>query len=341
MKGRARSATGRGRHPPVSREAGRVRGSQPAVGHGCRRGRGDLEPSRPAPRVPASHRRPDAPAAPHHRRRQRLRRRHRDDAARRLPRRRRGDAARTNTGGAGGFALGLDAALDGPVDARVADGRRHGSRADRAGGAGGRAGTHRRPVPAVVASPGRLDRRPRPPDEHATAQARLRADEREAAARVGCVPIRSASFVSILVDADGVRERGLPVADYFLWNDDFEFTTRLIRGRRGLFCPRPVVVHKTKAFAGTEPTRATASSSRFATSSGCYAARAASTPGRRCCTPAPPCAAGCARSPRPRTASAGAGARPWRPCGPDTRPTPTDEVLKAAVGEGPEADRAG
>jgi rhamnopyranosyl-N-acetylglucosaminyl-diphospho-decaprenol beta-1,3/1,4-galactofuranosyltransferase len=69
---------------------------------------------------------------------------------------------------------------------------------------------------------------------------------------VGCVPIRSASFVSILVDASIVSERGLPIADYFLWNDDFEFTTRLLRGRRGLFCPRSVVVHKTKAFAGTE-----------------------------------------------------------------------------------------
>ena len=34
-------------------------------------------------------------------------------------------------------------------------------------------------------------------------------------------------------------------ADYFLWNDDFEFTTRLLRGQAGLLCPASVVVHKT------------------------------------------------------------------------------------------------
>ncbi|HYO32292.1 MAG TPA: glycosyltransferase [Nocardioidaceae bacterium] len=74
----------------------------------------------------------------------------------------------------------------------------------------------------------------------------------EAAARaVGCIPIRSASFVSVLIDAATARQRGLPVADYFLWNDDFEFTTRLIRGRRGLYCPASVVVHKTASFGAT------------------------------------------------------------------------------------------
>jgi len=69
---------------------------------------------------------------------------------------------------------------------------------------------------------------------------------------VGCVPIRSASFVSILVDAAECRRRGLPRADYFLWNDDFEFTTRLLRGNTGLLCPASVVVHKTKTFGSTD-----------------------------------------------------------------------------------------
>jgi len=76
--------------------------------------------------------------------------------------------------------------------------------------------------------------------------------ERDAAAAAGCVPIRSASFVSILVDAALCRERGLPQADYFLWNDDFEFTTRLLRGTAGLLCPASVVVHKTKTFGSTD-----------------------------------------------------------------------------------------
>ena len=76
--------------------------------------------------------------------------------------------------------------------------------------------------------------------------------ERLAASAVGCVPIRSASFVSILVDAGECRRRGLPRADYFLWNDDFEFTTRLLRGNTGLLCPASVVVHKTKTFGSTD-----------------------------------------------------------------------------------------
>ena len=76
--------------------------------------------------------------------------------------------------------------------------------------------------------------------------------ERLAASAVGCVPIRSASFVSILVDAGECRRRGLPRADYFLWNDDFEFTTRLLRGNTGLLCPASVVVHKTRTFGSTD-----------------------------------------------------------------------------------------
>ncbi|HVM26131.1 MAG TPA: glycosyltransferase family 2 protein [Mycobacteriales bacterium] len=76
--------------------------------------------------------------------------------------------------------------------------------------------------------------------------------QRRAAAAAGCVPVRSASFVSVLVDAAAVRAVGLPLADYFLWNDDFEFTTRLLRGRRGLWCPASVVVHRTKKFGSTD-----------------------------------------------------------------------------------------
>ncbi|HEY9240695.1 MAG TPA: glycosyltransferase family 2 protein, partial [Streptosporangiaceae bacterium] len=76
--------------------------------------------------------------------------------------------------------------------------------------------------------------------------------EQRRAAAASCVPIRSASFVSILVDAAACRQRGLPQADYFLWNDDFEFTTRLLRGRAGWLCPASVVVHKTRTFGSTD-----------------------------------------------------------------------------------------
>jgi rhamnopyranosyl-N-acetylglucosaminyl-diphospho-decaprenol beta-1,3/1,4-galactofuranosyltransferase len=36
-----------------------------------------------------------------------------------------------------------------------------------------------------------------------------------------------------------------------LWNDDFEFTTRLLRGGRGLYCPASLAVHKTASFGST------------------------------------------------------------------------------------------
>jgi rhamnopyranosyl-N-acetylglucosaminyl-diphospho-decaprenol beta-1,3/1,4-galactofuranosyltransferase len=76
--------------------------------------------------------------------------------------------------------------------------------------------------------------------------------ERAAAASLGVLPVRSASFVSSLVRADAVRESGLPLADYFLWNDDFEFTAKLLRTRRGVFAPRSVVLHKTKILGSTD-----------------------------------------------------------------------------------------
>ncbi|SDQ10044.1 glycosyltransferase [Quadrisphaera sp. DSM 44207] len=79
-----------------------------------------------------------------------------------------------------------------------------------------------------------------------------RAAARAGAASAGAVPVRSASFVSLLVDAEAVRADGLPVADYFIWNDDFEFTTRLLRARTGLHCPASVVVHETRVFGGTD-----------------------------------------------------------------------------------------
>lgn len=66
------------------------------------------------------------------------------------------------------------------------------------------------------------------------------------------VPVRSASFVSMLVEADAVRACGLPVVDYFIWNDDFEFSSRLLRNDVGYYCNRSVVIHKTKALGSTD-----------------------------------------------------------------------------------------
>lgn len=71
---------------------------------------------------------------------------------------------------------------------------------------------------------------------------------RAAAELADARPVRTASFVSVLLDADAVRAVGLPLADYFLWNDDFEFTARLLRRRVGLYVPSSRVVHLTARF---------------------------------------------------------------------------------------------
>jgi rhamnopyranosyl-N-acetylglucosaminyl-diphospho-decaprenol beta-1,3/1,4-galactofuranosyltransferase len=76
--------------------------------------------------------------------------------------------------------------------------------------------------------------------------------ERRAAAGRGSMPVRSTSFVSMLIRADVVREVGLPIADYFIWNDDFEYSTRALRGRRGVRVPASVVVHKTRVLGSTD-----------------------------------------------------------------------------------------
>ena len=72
------------------------------------------------------------------------------------------------------------------------------------------------------------------------------------AALAGARQIRTASFVSILLDARAVREVGLPRASYFLWNDDFEYTSRILRGRIGLYVPDSVVRHLTRALGSSD-----------------------------------------------------------------------------------------
>ncbi|PWD52104.1 glycosyl transferase [Serinibacter arcticus] len=78
------------------------------------------------------------------------------------------------------------------------------------------------------------------------------ASQRAAARRLDGLNVRSTSFVSMLASTATIRRRGLPVADYFIWNDDFEYSTRLIRDGRGIHVPSSVVVHKTKALASTD-----------------------------------------------------------------------------------------
>jgi GT2 family glycosyltransferase len=160
-----------------------------------------------------------------------------------------------NTGGAGGFAAGIERALTFDPDLvwlldddTVPRPTAAEALATAWAGYEQATGTH----PSVLAS--RVvwtDGRDHPMNTPRTKPGASKA-ERAAADEVGCTPIRSASFVSIMCDAGVIGERGLPIADYFLWNDDFEYSTRLIRDRSGLYCPESVVVHKTRTFGSTD-----------------------------------------------------------------------------------------
>jgi GT2 family glycosyltransferase len=43
----------------------------------------------------------------------------------------------------------------------------------------------------------------------------------------GIVSISSATFVSLLIPCKAIRAVGYPIADYFIWGDDTEYTTRI------------------------------------------------------------------------------------------------------------------
>lgn len=45
----------------------------------------------------------------------------------------------------------------------------------------------------------------------------------------GLLKIKRATFVSLLINMDAVKQIGLPIASYFIWGDDTEYTSRLTR----------------------------------------------------------------------------------------------------------------
>ncbi len=63
--------------------------------------------------------------------------------------------------------------------------------------------------------------------------------------------VKSCSFVSLLVSRWAVEKHGLPIKEYFIWQDDVEYTLRLSRSYPGLFCPNSRVVHDTERNEGT------------------------------------------------------------------------------------------
>ena len=74
------------------------------------------------------------------------------------------------------------------------------------------------------------------------------------------LPLRTATFVSLLVHRDAVERFGLPDASFFIWSDDLEYTARVTRGGgAAVLVADSVVEHRTK-----EPhTAVTAAGERF------------------------------------------------------------------------------
>lgn len=60
------------------------------------------------------------------------------------------------------------------------------------------------------------------------------------------LPLRTATFVSLLVHRGAVDRHGLPLKRYFLWSDDIEYTARIMGHEPGFLVPASVTVHKTK-----------------------------------------------------------------------------------------------
>jgi GT2 family glycosyltransferase len=68
-----------------------------------------------------------------------------------------------------------------------------------------------------------------------------------AAAEQRLMPLRTATFVSLLLHRGAVDRHGLPLKRYFLWSDDIEYTARILGEEPGYLVPASVAVHKTKS----------------------------------------------------------------------------------------------
>ncbi len=58
--------------------------------------------------------------------------------------------------------------------------------------------------------------------------------------------VKMCSFVSLLVKSEVIRKIGLPIGEYFIWTDDYEFTGRISRKYPCYMVPESKVVHAMK-----------------------------------------------------------------------------------------------
>lgn len=78
-----------------------------------------------------------------------------------------------------------------------------------------------------------------------TKRTHLNTEQAVLAAECATISLRWASFVSLLLHRSAIEKHGLPHGDYFIWNDDTEYTARILRDGFGVLVPKSVVTHKT------------------------------------------------------------------------------------------------
>lgn len=65
------------------------------------------------------------------------------------------------------------------------------------------------------------------------------------AAEHATVSLRAAPYAGMLVHRDLLARHGVPLESYFFWNDDIEWTGRMLRNAFGVLVPASVICHKT------------------------------------------------------------------------------------------------
>ncbi len=65
------------------------------------------------------------------------------------------------------------------------------------------------------------------------------------AAEHGTLSLRAAPYAGLLIHHSLIAQCGLPIQEYFLWNDDIEWTGRLLHDHFGVLVPTSVLCHKT------------------------------------------------------------------------------------------------
>ena len=64
--------------------------------------------------------------------------------------------------------------------------------------------------------------------------------------------IKLASFVSLFLKAEAVEDLGLPIKDFFIWGDDWEYTARVSSKYKSYLVAKSVVIHKSNSNLGAD-----------------------------------------------------------------------------------------